>query len=79
MDNLNQIEKRIVEKQKIFNQISLKRQKRVETITKTLDKISGVEVLNIDLKSGKTEINCSNLAIKIIKDSIISLNYKIKK
>lgn len=34
MDNLNQIEKRIAEKQKIFNKISLKRQQRIVTITK---------------------------------------------
>ena len=34
MDNLNQIEKRIAEKQKIFNKISLKRQQRIITITK---------------------------------------------
>ena len=51
----------------------------VETITKTLDKLSGVKVLNIDLKSGRTEINCLNSDIETVKKSIISLNYKIKK
>ena len=30
MDNLEQIEKRIIEKQQIFNKITLKRQRRME-------------------------------------------------
>ena len=68
MDNLNQIEKRIVEKQKIFNKISLKRQQRVETIKKSTTKDSYVQTENFTKRIIKLEIEDNNNDEKIIED-----------
>jgi len=69
MDNLNQIEKRIIEKQKIFNKISLKRQQRVETIIKkSTTKDSYVQTENFTKRIIKLEIEDNNNDEKIIED-----------
>jgi hypothetical protein len=39
----------------------------------------GVEVLSIDLKSGKANINCAIADINKIENEIISLGFKVKK
>jgi len=85
MDNLNQIEKRIAEKQKIFNQISLKRQKRIETITKkNTTKDSYVQTENFTKRVIKLEIedNHDEKIIedpKIYSDKAIQCSMEIKK
>ena len=57
MDNLNQIEKRIIEKQKIFNKISLKRQQRIKTVNKKIiTKDSYVQTDEYTKKKIKLEI-----------------------
>ena len=48
-------------------------------VKKTLNKLSNVKVLNIDLKSGRLELDCSEDAIASVKDAIIDLGYKIGK
>jgi hypothetical protein len=84
MDNLNQIEKRIAEKQKIFNQISLKRQKRVEIITKkNITKDSYVQTENFSKRVIKLEIEDNDEKIiedlKIYSDKAIQCSMEIKK
>ena len=49
----------------------------VDSITKTLNKINGVKVMNINLDSKKAEINCSNDKIGLVKKTIESLGFKI--
>jgi len=51
----------------------------VDMVTKTLNGLSNVKVLNINLQSGKLELDCLNNAIPSIESSIISLGYKIRK
>jgi len=51
----------------------------IDMVTKTLNGLLNVKVLNINLQSGKLELDCSNDAIPSIESSIISLGYKIKK
>ena len=54
MDNLEQIEKRIIEKQQIFNKITLKRQQRVGKINKKIiTKDSYVQTEEIIKKKNK--------------------------
>ena len=50
----------------------------VSMVTKTLNNLSGVKVLNIDLQSGRLELDCLEGDIESIKSSIIDLGYKIK-
>ena len=50
----------------------------VSMITKTLNKLSNVEVLDIDLKSGKVVLDCLEEDLNTIKPNIIDLGYKIK-
>ena len=50
----------------------------VETVKKSLNKIAGVNVVNIDLKTGKIDINCSNEKMNKVKSAIEDLGYKIK-
>jgi len=85
MDNLNQIEKRIIEKKKIFNKISLKRQKRIENITKkNTTKDSYVQTEEFTKRIRKLEIE-DNHQEKIIEyektysDKAIQCSIKIKK
>lgn len=69
MDNLNQIEKRIAEKQKIFNKISLKRQQRIISISKkNTTKDSYVQTEDFTKRVIKLEIENNNNE-KIIEDS----------
>ena len=51
----------------------------IDMVTKTLNGLLNVKVLNINLQSGKLELDCSNDAVPSIESSIISLGYKIKK
>ena len=51
----------------------------IDMVKKTLNELSNVKVLSINLQSGKLELDCSNDAIPSIESSIISLGYKIKK
>ena len=85
MDNLNQIEKRIIEKKKIFNKISLKRQKRIENITKkNTTKDSYVQTEEFTKRIIKLEIE-DNHQEKIIEyektysDKAIQCSIEIKK
>jgi len=50
----------------------------VSSVQKTIDKIEGVTVLNIDLQSGKIELDCSDDNVDIVKKAIIDLGYEIK-
>ncbi len=50
----------------------------VETVKKSLNKIAGVNVVNIDLKTGKIDMNCSNEKMNEVKSAIEDLGYKIK-
>ena len=50
----------------------------VAMVTKTLNNLSGAKVLNIDLQSGRLELDCSDELISTIKSSIVDLGYKIK-
>jgi hypothetical protein len=69
MDNLNDIEKRIIEKQKQFHKISLKRQKRLKTISKKIStKNSYAQTDDFVKKIIKLEISDNNVEdIKIIE------------
>ena len=51
----------------------------VDTVTKALNKISGVSVENINLSSGKINYLNSNADINEIYKAIKDLGYKIKK
>ncbi len=50
----------------------------VSMVTKTLNGLSDVKVLNIDLQSGRLELDCLDSSISIIKSSITDLGYNIK-
>ena len=50
----------------------------VSVIKKTLNGLSSIKVLNIDLKSGMVELDCLDEDLASIKKSIIDLGYKIK-
>ena len=50
----------------------------VETVKKSLNKIAGVNVVNIDLKTGKIDMNCSNKKMSEVSLTIKDLGYKIK-
>jgi len=69
MDNLNNIENRIVEKQKQFRKISLNRQNRIKTISKKIStKNSYVQTDDFSKKIIKLEISDNNVEdIKIIE------------
>ncbi len=76
MDNLEQIEKRIVEKQQIFNKITLKRQQRIERNKKKKStKDSYVQTEEITKKIIKLEIENTNDE-KIINDNIQTYSNK---
>jgi hypothetical protein len=49
----------------------------VTTIRKTISKIKGVQVLNIELKSGKLEVYCELDKVKQIKEAISALGFKV--
>ena len=51
----------------------------VNSISKTLNSIPHVNVLSIDLKTGKAEINCSKQDLGKIENAIIELGFKIIK
>ena len=50
----------------------------VSSVEKTINKIDGVKVLNIELQSGKIELDCSDDSIDIVKTAIVELGYEIK-
>jgi len=50
----------------------------VETVKKSLNKIAGVTVARIDLKTGKIDMNCTKEKLDGIKICIKDLGYKIK-
>ena len=50
----------------------------VDMVKKTLNGLSDVRVLNIDLQSGLLELDCLDNSIPNIKSSIVDLGYKIK-
>ena len=50
----------------------------VDMVKKTLNKLSNVKVLSIDLKSGRLELDCSEDAIASVRDAIIDLGYKAR-
>jgi len=80
MDNLNDIDKRILEKQKQFHKISLKRQNRIETISKKIStKNSYAQTDNFVKKNVKLEISDKLEDIKIYSDKNIqcSIGYPI--
>jgi len=49
----------------------------VSSVEKTINKIEGVKVLNIDLQSGKIELDCSDENIDIVKKAVVDLGYEI--
>ena len=76
MDNLEQIEKRIIEKQQIFNKITLKRQQRVGKINKKITtKDSYVQTEEIIKKKIKLVIENNNDE-EIINDNIQTYSNK---
>lgn len=77
MDNLEQIEKRIIEKQQIFNKITLKRQRRMERNNKKKStKDSYVQTEEVTKKIIKLEIENTNDE-KIINDNIQTYSNKV--
>jgi len=50
----------------------------VESVTKSLNKISGVKVLGLNLKSGKATIDCEPKNMSLVKQVIDDLGYNIK-
>lgn len=50
----------------------------VVSITKTLNKLDGVKVININLKTGEAIINTSNSNLKLIRDAIKDLGFEVK-
>ena len=48
-------------------------------VKKTLNELSNVEVLNIDLQSGRIELDCLDDTIPSVASAIIDLGYKIRK
>ena len=51
----------------------------ITSIEKTIGKIDGVKVLNIELKTGKLEIDSSKNSIQKVKDAIIDLGFEVSK
>ena len=49
----------------------------VLSIKKTINKLSDIKVIDIDLKSGRLEVNCQSKSISLIKKSIIELGFEI--
>jgi len=70
---------KLIKEKCIFNIIGMTCNHCVNSITKTLNSMPGVEVLSIDLKSGKANINCAIADINKIENEIISLGFKVKK
>ena len=70
---------KLIKEKYIFNIIGMTCNHCVNSITKTLNSMPGVEVLSIDLKSGKANINCAIADINKIENEIISLGFKVKK
>ena len=48
----------------------------ITSIEKTIGKIDGVKILNIELKTGKLEIDSSKNSIQKVKDAIIDLGFE---
>ena len=51
----------------------------VDMVKKTLNGLSDVKVLNIDLQSGRIELDCLDDTIPSVTSAIIDLGYKIRK
>ena len=49
-----------------------------DMVKKTLSRLSNVEVLNIDLQSGRIELDCLEDTIPSVTSAIIDLGYKIR-
>ena len=51
----------------------------VDMVKKTLNGLSNVKVLNINLQSGRIELDCLDDTIPSVTSAIIDLGYKIRK
>jgi len=50
----------------------------VSSIKKTINEISGVKVLSLDLQSGRIELDCPDGSIDVVKKVVVDLSYEIK-